>query len=146
MCDIKYIYIWVQNLISHSITMTYQGHVAISITKTSKVEGNFLFAYITFTSSFILETSHSKLWEHNWIMWMFDYNHTNSHRVVNKSLSEKECWFHVNINGMVTTRGAPPETTVMTTEETSQLTKNIQEMHNTAISIFNIAITLITIY
>lgn len=77
---------------------------------------------------------------------MFDYNHTNSHRVVNKSLSEKECWFHVNINGMVTTRGAPPETTVMTTEETSQLTKNIQEMHNTAISIFNIAITLITIY
>ena len=34
----------------------------------------------------------------NSVMWMFDHDQTNSHRVINQSFGVKECWFYIDFN------------------------------------------------
>ena len=80
--------------------MTSQGHVTTASVKQAHREGNreiFLSAYISKNSA----DPSLKLLTVNWgtlnsMMYKFDHDQTNSHRVISKRFGVEECWSYIS--------------------------------------------------
>ena len=97
--DWKYDYIWFKYNMFET-AMTSHGHVTrASLKQANKedIERHFLSACIAESPGHPSLKLHTVNWGTlNSMMWKFDHDQTNSHRVINKSFGVEECWSYIN--------------------------------------------------